>query len=85
MGQMSQEEINVSLFDEVKALRKENKALRKVIADLRGDRIRGVEKISESEAIAQIHSVLDEEEWSPDTLDAIAEVMRLAGYPPGDT
>lgn len=34
----------------------------------------------EAEALDAIHALVDGQEWSPDTLDAIAEALREAGY-----
>jgi hypothetical protein len=35
--------------------------------------------ISDTEAVRQITTQLDAESWSPDTLEAIAEIVRLTG------
>lgn len=56
MGQMSQEEINVSLFDELKALQKENAILRKGIAAVRA-------LIVESEGVTGLHQNGDTAPW----------------------
>lgn len=37
-------------------------------------------RISPKEAIDRIHAQLSGLEWSPDTLDVIAGIVRLAGY-----
>jgi hypothetical protein len=36
-------------------------------------------KIEDEDAVAEIHKVMDGKEWTPDTLDYIADVIRLTG------
>lgn len=36
--------------------------------------------MSESEALFKIQEILSGNEWSPETIDEIAEVMEKAGY-----
>jgi hypothetical protein len=36
--------------------------------------------MSDHDAMLAIHHLLDGEEWSSDTLDAIADIMEMAGY-----
>jgi hypothetical protein len=36
--------------------------------------------LTDKEALDEIHAVMDEAEWSPDTLDAVVEVLLRAGY-----
>lgn len=36
-------------------------------------------RIGDERAMTLIHEVMNGEEWSPDTLDAIAEIVRLTG------
>jgi hypothetical protein len=43
------------------------------------------DELGEVDAMIEIQRLLDGEEWSPDTLDAIAEICRRAGYPVRDT
>src|SRR5215469_10906736 len=38
------------------------------------------DRMTSSEALAMIHKVLDGNEWSSDTLDEIADIVRAAGY-----
>jgi hypothetical protein len=39
----------------------------------------GEAAIADSVAIERIHALLDSDEWSPDTLDAIADIIRATG------
>lgn len=37
-------------------------------------------QITNTEALARIHRILSGQEWGPDTVDEIAEVVRFTGY-----
>ena len=39
----------------------------------------GEAAIADSVAVEQIHALLDRSEWSPDHLDAIADIIRATG------
>ena len=41
--------------------------------------------MNNADALEQIQKILSAQEWSSDTLDAIAEVMRAAGYEIADS
>lgn len=56
MGRMTQEEINVSLFDEVKALQAENAILKRGIKSVR-------DLMSESDGVAGLHQNGDLAKW----------------------
>lgn len=38
-------------------------------------------KMSDSDLVAAIHALMDDEEWSADTTQAIAELLHANGYP----
>ena len=42
-------------------------------------------EMNHKETLQEIQSIMSEQEWSPDTLDAIKEVMDGAGFPIQDT
>ena len=41
-------------------------------------------KLTDEEAMDQIHSLMDGEEWDADTLDGIAEIVQKTGRAIGD-
>lgn len=40
--------------------------------------------MTDHDAMLAIQDLMDAVEWSPDTLDGIADIMRCAGYGIGD-